>query len=115
MIHEYARYITLAAIEINDLARDRGWWDEPRTVGDAIALMHSELSEALEEHRNGRAVNEVYLGENEKPEGIPVELADVVIRVFDFCAEHGINIGAVIAKKHKYNETRPYRHGGKKL
>lgn len=35
------------------IARDHGFWDNERNFGEMIALMHSELSEALEEHRNG--------------------------------------------------------------
>ena len=31
---------------------------------------------------------------DEKPEGIVVELADVVIRILDYCGRHGINIEA---------------------
>ena len=34
------------------IAKDHGWWDEPRTFGDCIALVHSELSEALEANRD---------------------------------------------------------------
>jgi NTP pyrophosphatase (non-canonical NTP hydrolase) len=48
-----------------------------------------------------------------KPEGIPTELADIIIRVLDICANWGIDISAAIADKMAYNETRPYRHGGK--
>ena len=33
------------------IARDHGWWDTERTFGDCIALVHSELSEALEAYR----------------------------------------------------------------
>lgn len=98
-------------------ARDHGWHESERTIGDLICLMHSELSEALEEHRNGRLPDEVYYNEAkpDKPEGIPVELADCVIRIFDFCGLYGIDLEEVVALKMRYNETRPYRHGGKKV
>ena len=52
--------------------------------------------------------------DNGKPEGIPIELADVIIRVLDYCGYAGIDIDAAISQKHEYNRTRPYRHGGKK-
>lgn len=79
-----------------------------------LALIHSEVSEALEEYRNGRLPTEVYTGNNGKPEGIPIELADVIIRVLDYCGYAGIDIDAAISQKHEYNKSRPYRHGGKK-
>lgn len=49
-----------------------------------------------------------------KMEGIPSELADVVIRVMDICEHYGIDFEAAIAEKHAYNLTRPYRRGGKR-
>lgn len=96
-------------------AKDHGWHDQPRTVGDLIALMHSELSEALEEHRNGRAPTEIYYNPDkpDKPEGIPIELADCIIRIFDFCGLHGIDLQEALNIKMQYNITRPYRHGNK--
>jgi NTP pyrophosphatase (non-canonical NTP hydrolase) len=46
-------------------------------------------------------------------EGFPVELADVIIRVLDLCGKFGIDLRAAVAMKMAYNESRPYRHGGR--
>lgn len=96
---------------IKQWSKDKGWFDD-RSIGDLIALMHSELSEALEEHRNGHepAAVRVVAG---KPEGIPIELADAVIRIISFCSRFDINLADAIDQKMAYNETRPHRHGGK--
>lgn len=95
--------INEVARQIHENAVDHGWWDEERG-----------FPEVLEEYRNGRLPTEVYTGNNGKPEGIPIELADVIIRVLDYCGYAGIDIDATISQKHEYNKTRPYRHGGKK-
>jgi NTP pyrophosphatase (non-canonical NTP hydrolase) len=104
-------------MDINQLCKDSwGYQQEKgfdtRTVGEDIALMHSELSEALEEHRSGHPNAEVYFHER-KPEGIPIELADVVIRIAAFCGQYNIDLANAIETKIAYNLTRPYKHGGK--
>lgn len=93
-----------------------GWYEEPRTFGDNIALIHSELSEALEAFRDGHKLNETYYENNgKKPCGIPSELADVIIRILDICEYYNIDIESMLMEKHLYNKTRPLRHGGKML
>jgi NTP pyrophosphatase (non-canonical NTP hydrolase) len=76
--------------------------------------MHSELSEAYEEYRHGQQPTWVAYGADGKPDGIPSEFADLVIRVLDYCEAEGIDLEAAIVEKDAYNQTRPYRHGGKK-
>lgn len=105
-------------IDAHENARDKGWWDNERSFGDQVALMHSELSEALEEFRNGHAMTEIYYKDTpqgQKTEGIAAELADVLIRIFDTCGYYGIPLEQALREKMAYNANRPHRHGGKVL
>ncbi len=99
-------------------AKDSGFHDKDAAIsfGDRIALVHSELSEALESYRADGLITEGYLDlDTGKPEGVPSELADVVIRVADMCGVYGIDLHEAIVTKLAYNKTRPYRHGKMKL
>lgn len=101
-----------------------------------LALITTEVAEAIEELRNGRAVDEVWYwakgphgtygwvagdqvpsdlpeGTLGKPEGVPSEIADVVIRSFDFAEEAGIDLASAIAEKLAFNASRDRLHGKK--
>jgi hypothetical protein len=128
----------------HEAARTRGFYPgEPhegtaggRNVGEVLMLITSELAEALEEWRrpdcdlraiyamdpdgkralfenNGQGVSIASLG-GRKPEGFGIELADAVIRILDTAEAIGIDLEAMIDLKMAWNETRSYRHGGKR-
>lgn len=83
-----------------------------RTVfASKLALIHSEISEALEEARNGKSLQENWQSMPEKPEGVPAELADIAIRVFDLAGWLQIDLEAAIVEKLDFNQTRQHKHG----
>jgi hypothetical protein len=167
--------------EAHDTAVKHGFKDA--SIAEDLALMHSELSEALEDVRSGHAPNKVWYeekipcfdkdgqpimvdgkqatvgikhekffaptdvacpfcegkgnvlgtagdrsnpecsychGTGKKPQffkpcGIPSEIADVIIRALHFSGKHRIDIEQAVREKMLYNETRPYKHGGKTI
>lgn len=93
-------------------ALEHGWWNDMRSPLECMALIHSEVSEAVEEIRKPKcAINENWYQADGKPEGVGMELADAVIRIFDFCGYHKINLEGCLIGKMKFNETRPWKHG----
>lgn len=94
------------AKEAHQIAVEHGWWDKEPTFGELVALMHSELSEALEEYRAGRpmvyfmdvngfVVSDMSERRGDKPEGIAVELADCIIRILDWAGHDGVDLDRI--------------------
>jgi len=95
-------------------AKDKGFYAtaEATNVPLKLALIHAEVSEALEELRGAHGVED-WEGANGKPEGFAVELADAVIRIADLCGYLKIDLTGVIIRKMRYNKTRVRLHGKK--
>jgi NTP pyrophosphatase (non-canonical NTP hydrolase) len=87
-----------------------GFYSKRKKFNDAekIALMHSELSEALEGLRGN-------LMDDKLPHRpmVEVELADCVIRIFNYSTHRGLDVAGAVVEKARFNATRPYKHGKK--
>ncbi|NJR71307.1 MAG: hypothetical protein HC771_23815 [Synechococcales cyanobacterium CRU_2_2] len=81
-------------------------------IATLLALIHSEVSEAFQEAKDGIDAPSEKIPEFSRFE---LELADIVIRAFDLAAAMEIDIGLAIAAKHEFNKTRSHKHGGKKF
>lgn len=110
--------------QAHSMARTKGFWDgqmrmsgppSAEVLGAKLALIHSEVSEALECVRDGDMRGHLAADPEGKPEGLPYELADVVVRVADLCGALGIDLDEAVRTKMAFNATRQHRHGGRRL
>lgn len=109
----------------HELSVSKGFWQggENESLYVKLLLITTEVAEATEELRNGHDAGEVYYpdsGEERqgviKPEGFPVELADIVIRCFDLAQKVGIDLEHEMERKLAYNWKRgDNRYGGKEV
>ncbi len=100
----------LASI-VYETAVEKGWYEDRIDTPGAIALMHSELSEALEARRRGNPPDD------KVPEfdGMSAEFADCVIRIMDEGEYGGLRIPEAVVAKMRFNRGRPRKHGGKEF
>lgn len=88
-------------LDIHANAKRKGFWSKRPNIPEKLALVHSEVSEALEELRLPK-FDKAKFGE---------ELADIVIRVFDIAAWFDLDLANIIVRKHNKNLLRPRKHG----
>ena len=107
--------------DIAEISESKGFWDiegmgENGMIPTKIALMHSELSEALAVHREpyDDAEASLYTGMTpEQEEDFCEELADTAIRIMDTCGFYGMGetFGRVLIANIEKNRERPIKHG----
>jgi NTP pyrophosphatase (non-canonical NTP hydrolase) len=103
--------------QCHETAKEKGFWDKDRNVGELLMLVVSELGEAIEAHRKGRFTDfDMYnqllkdgwefksLFETEIKDQFEDEICDTFIRLFDLCGGLGIDIEKHIELKMKYME-----------
>ena len=98
---------------VHETAVEQGFWKDgrQRNQGEAIAEVHSELSEALECLRMDDGPDKNI----EALKGVEVQLADAIILLMDLSAGFGWNIAPALIEKARFNKTRGHMHGGKRF
>lgn len=109
----------------SDAATKSGFWDDAKQHPSIesmrsydqskMLLVISEITEAQDELRDGHANTETYYNVEKpgKPEGVPSEMADALIRILDYMGKKKIDVADIVEKKIRYNATRERLHGRK--
>lgn len=119
--------INKLSVEIHQNAKNKGFFDDEKNIGEMLCLVHSEVSEALEADRddkyttvsiqsiNGWVNDEDFKKAfiNNVKDTFEDELVDVIIRTFDLAAYKGMDIESHIKAKMRFNSLREHKHGKK--
>ena len=110
--------------EIHQNARNKGFFDSEKNIGEMLCLIHSEVSEALEADRKNRyttgtietinsfVIDEMFVTDFKigVKDTFEDELADTFIRLADLCEKMDIDIDSFIKMKMAFNSMRPEKH-----
>lgn len=118
------KYYSLSILnDLRDLAfsesKRKGFHTEKPNFGDFIANLHGEVSELWEAYRKGNLDKHCDKAKSMEENGIePLtaieeEIADYIIRGFDFAGAFGIDLEKAVRNKLLFNRTRPFRNGNK--
>jgi hypothetical protein len=116
-----------------EIPKSKGFLAGNVNIHRDMLLIISEVTESMDELRAGQPPNKVYYSKGNKPEGVIVELLDVMLRtahlIGSIIENHGTidyevdvngskilkpeppNIVSLINEKFEYNKTRPQKHG----
>ena len=109
--HEAFSGVAAGIVVCHALSKHSGWWqnpdgspvdpNDPQGFGTKIALIHSEISEAMEGGRKN--LMDSHLPSRKAEE---VELADALIRIFDLAGARGLDLAGAMVEKLAYNQQR---------
>ena len=107
----FAEVFNKVAEGVHQTAREKGWYNTERNKGELLMLMVTEIAEACEALRRGDLPDDKI----KEFSGVEAELADVIIRIMDFSAAYGYQVGEALGAKINFNKTRDHMHGGKRF